>query len=411
VSLVFLGSAFGVIVTFARLPRRAWDVIYAEDGAVFLEDWLIRPSVALLWEPYDGYLHLIPRIISSGVSLLPAAWWALASTAGAGAVTGAVGALSSVAARHLIQSRFITFAVGLVPLILPFAGVEALGNLANVHWYMLYLAFWIMFVSSTGTCRPILWGVVMFAATTTEIQVVILLPILALLEWRHRGHHLHTLAGVGIGAVAQVVSVLATGHARGDGLGDIGSAAKGYLANVVLGSISGNQARISWIIEITGWWMPALALVLCLGISVVLLRTEPALRIAGASALLASAATWFLSFLINNYASLSYDVPPISLIRWGTGATLLLWAWLLITVEGLAQRGVAHRRVAGMLVALAIGVAAAGSPALVPRRDIGSTWGEQVAAARVLCRDGKVIELHQAPGDWAMRVPCHRVRS
>lgn len=38
--------------------------LYAEDGLLFVGDWANVSGAGLLIEPYQGYQHLLPRIVS-----------------------------------------------------------------------------------------------------------------------------------------------------------------------------------------------------------------------------------------------------------------------------------------------------------------------------------------------------------
>src|SRR5213595_197293 len=53
-----LGAA-GLSLT--RIPH-GLDIVYAEDGAVFLQDALTKSPLRAIATPYSGYLHLAPRL-------------------------------------------------------------------------------------------------------------------------------------------------------------------------------------------------------------------------------------------------------------------------------------------------------------------------------------------------------------
>ena len=48
----------------------AWNSIWAEDHEIFLPGALLHPWSSL-FQPYDGYLELLPRLIAEGVARLP----------------------------------------------------------------------------------------------------------------------------------------------------------------------------------------------------------------------------------------------------------------------------------------------------------------------------------------------------
>lgn len=61
----------GSVVLLARYAGKPpWEILYAEDGWVFLRGALEHSWGSVL-HPYAGYLQLVPRLIAEGVSWLP----------------------------------------------------------------------------------------------------------------------------------------------------------------------------------------------------------------------------------------------------------------------------------------------------------------------------------------------------
>src|SRR6476469_10199152 len=98
-------GAVGAIVACIRMPTAVAGWLYAEDGRTFIGDWLgtnepIKGDLSLLWMPYAGYQHLIPRLASGVITaLVPPAGWALAVNAIACMVVGSVAGLVFVFSR------------------------------------------------------------------------------------------------------------------------------------------------------------------------------------------------------------------------------------------------------------------------------------------------------------------------
>jgi len=69
-------------IAWIRMPSHVAGWLCVEDGSLFVGDWLRadarRTAWSVLWEPYGGYQHLIPRIASWLVTVtLPVSWWAV----------------------------------------------------------------------------------------------------------------------------------------------------------------------------------------------------------------------------------------------------------------------------------------------------------------------------------------------
>jgi len=62
-----------------RIPAAERDVVYAEDAEVFLLQGLERGPWHVLLEPYAGYQHLLPRILSALAQLGPLERYGLAA--------------------------------------------------------------------------------------------------------------------------------------------------------------------------------------------------------------------------------------------------------------------------------------------------------------------------------------------
>lgn len=94
----------GLLLTLLRRPTAlSTPGLYAEDGVVFLAQSLISGAGAIL-EPYNGYIHLLPRLVAGLATLLPLSWTPLVFTLCSALV--AVGSCSL-----LLSKRF----AGLIP--------------------------------------------------------------------------------------------------------------------------------------------------------------------------------------------------------------------------------------------------------------------------------------------------------
>jgi len=408
------GIALGVALTLMRLPRSTWDTLYAEDGREFLQAWVTSASPALLLTPYDGYLHLWPRILSGLVAFLPVGAWPMATIMVFGASVGLIGALSMIASRAVISSRLLRLLVLAVPMLLPFAGVEALGNLANLHWYFFYLAFWVCWSSPSSYGEALGWGAVLLVSVLTEIQLVFFAPVILFRAWRGTRHARTMLMGWMVGSAGQVLAYLASETTRTSrGLGDISSMWRGFLANVVLGTPIGHQPRVNRIVEVGGWLLPAMALLLLvISLAVAGVRSSRHGCIISAAAIIAFT-SWSFSFLINNYRGLDYAGVPFPLIRWGTGASLLLWAALLTAADAVVLSHPRAKKIVPPAAAILLLMSTFLSPASVSARHGAPSWADQIIQARAQCEQADNaqtnVSVRHAPEGWSISLPCERL--
>jgi len=180
-------GAVGAIIGWVRMPTAVAGWLYAEDGRTFIGDWLgtnqpDKGSLSLLWMPYAGYQHLIPRLASGVVvALVPPAGWALAINAIACLVVGAVAGLVFVFSRDVISFLPSRVVLGLLAVLTPMAGIEALGNIANLHWFLLYLTPWLLLATPRSTVGVWAMAALAFLSVATETQCAIFLPLVI---WR-----------------------------------------------------------------------------------------------------------------------------------------------------------------------------------------------------------------------------------
>ncbi|WP_157769017.1 hypothetical protein [Pseudarthrobacter sulfonivorans] len=165
-------------VAWLRLPEVTRGTIWAEDGTVFLRETVVIGPLASIGEPYAGYLHTIPRLISA-ISYLagPLESCAVLMSFFSCAVVASI----SVAVFHLsaalVDSREIRLMLALIPVFVPVGPLEVLGNAANLHWYMLWLVPWLLIYEPSRWKGKAVLLIVTFAAATTEIISGIFLPL------------------------------------------------------------------------------------------------------------------------------------------------------------------------------------------------------------------------------------------
>lgn len=214
VGLVVVGTAIALL----RTPRSMWNLLWAEDGAIFVSGALSDgPGVVLTG--YAGYLHLVPRLAAEIAVLFPLQVVPLAVTVLAAGIASLLACACFVFLETRIASLPLRFAVWIVCLALPTMAGDVANNLANLHWYLLVAAFCALLSRSRSAAFTVVQCVVVFAAATSSAIALLLIPF-ALVRWwlvpgrRSLAVSVAYLAGASLQFVTVLNGVLGTGPAR-----------------------------------------------------------------------------------------------------------------------------------------------------------------------------------------------------
>lgn len=186
--------AFAIVVTRVAVAG-ALDLLWAEDGAIFVEQ-AVHGGLAAVARPYAGYLHLVPRLLAVPIVALPASWYGVASVLAAAAGVGGVASVVFAVARPRLSAPEAA-AVGLIVAVVPAIALEAIGSIAHLQWFLLYAAVWIIV---TGDPR---FGWVLSLTAASSPLAIVLAPF-ASKWWKWYVP----------GMVAQVVTVLVASGSR-----------------------------------------------------------------------------------------------------------------------------------------------------------------------------------------------------
>lgn len=175
--------AAGVVLSLLRTKGfGAMDTVWAEDARIFYQGTTQHNFFNLLFTPYNGYLHLVPRVLVEIVRIFPLAWAAtVIAIMGALVTTGCALLIYRASRRHL-QHPALRIAVA-APVALPYIGqLELANNFACLHFLMLYTAFWMVIWNPVHRRMQILAAVVLFCTVSSDPVAGVFLP-LALLRW------------------------------------------------------------------------------------------------------------------------------------------------------------------------------------------------------------------------------------
>lgn len=177
-----------LLVLFSKgWERFFYSGIWAEDGSLFLAQafefgWL---SLSI---PYDGYLHLVPRIIALvstwlPVKLIPYFIVFTCYTIFACMIT----LFFTPPYRWVFRTRLFTFIAALLLLVTP-GQIEMLGNLTNLHWYLLFLLS-VLGLKDLETGYRVWEVIIALLCISTSGATLILLPLFVLrliIKWRQQ---------------------------------------------------------------------------------------------------------------------------------------------------------------------------------------------------------------------------------
>ena len=403
-----------LIIAWFRIPDDVTGQLYAEDGRTFFGDWLTHGGWSLLIEPYAGYQHLIPRLSSLLImTTLPVTWWAVATNLLACLLVAIAAALVFVYSRDVVTFWPSRVALGLLTVLTPIVGFEALGNLANLHWFLLYLCVWVLLATPRSTAGAIAMGVVALLCTATEPQCAIFLPLVI---WRiiQSRRTWPVMAGWLIGFAGQVATTLIAPRGVATQYPPVLSTIEGYVLNVGMTLGSNNPRMLGRVLLHLSWWPGFIwiaAILAFAGFGV--WKGSVTARIALVALLYGSVVSWTASFVLGSNPDFFYSeqipaqlaVP--NLIRWGTAAALMLVATIPVTVGIIAHRYPTWRRagaglLAGLLAIMVVNL-------IWIRPAIPPSWWTTVEQAQLQCPttpDGTVKVVTPPGPDWAVGVPC-----
>ncbi|MCU1528697.1 MAG: hypothetical protein JWP75_2460 [Frondihabitans sp.] len=232
--IVALIVVIGSVVSWLRLPAVTRSTLWAEDSRDFLSDALHQGALMPLFQSYAGYLQFVPRLIAGAtVTFVPVGQWAHSMAAGSCLVVACVAAAVLVCSRDLVPSVPARVALASLTVLVPTSPHEVLGNTANLHWYFLWLAPWLLLHRPRNRVEALLLGLLGLAGALSEIQMAWFAP-LVLWRWRDRSLmpvRVFTLVGI----AAQVTTTLLLPRQIARALPNSwASTAYGYLINCAM---------------------------------------------------------------------------------------------------------------------------------------------------------------------------------
>ena len=423
------------LAAWLRLPGLTRDTVWAEDGGVFLREALESRLFGGIFDPYDGYLHVLPRLLAE-ISLRSGGLEGYAERLAwlSCVCVGLVGvAVYTLSRPYVVWGAGRVF-LALIPALLPVGAFEALGNTANLHWYMLWLVPWLLLSRTQKPLQNAGLGVVAFVAAATEIQTVLFVPLVVLAL--RRGLQWGASAGLVVGLAMQFITLASFPRSvsRDAVPWDPASILIGWLIQGVLSVMQTSSSSIG-----SGWnyfggamlLIPVLFLAAVIAVSV---RQGRATLVAVVASVAASAAFWGAAQVFNNRAFMNYSLLTgsewlnFSYLRYAVAPSMFSLAALALVVGRvrfgpgdplLAAKAAESPRARPRIVGAAVLAVVLGLGYLpsYSTRAAGPSWSEQIAEARSACdADPALAEsaVSVAPRGWEFErvpLPCQRLRT
>jgi len=416
-----VAAAVGAVVAvtaWLRLDSRTRGVVWAEDGH-FLEQRLQSGPVGSVLEPYQGYLHVLPRTVVELAALLPLRDYAVAVTGLCCLSVGAVAALVYACSRDVLRGRTTRIALALVTVLTPTAA-EVLGNAANLHWFLLWLTPWVLLCRPTSTRQGWLLGAVLLAVALSEVQALYFVPLL-LVGFRDR-RRWPMAAGLLLGLAAQVAVLLGTGRsaaAADSGTPTVPDLVEGYGLHVFLQLWLPGSGGVGDVLVERGWLLVVLAsLPFLVALGALVLGGRAWKDRAVTAAVLVGAVVPFVAGLTLNFRDFfefaDLDLATLAVfapLRYALVPSMFVLAAAVAVADRLARAPGRARR--GLAATLLLGLGGLGVAHLDPGptgRSGFAGWASGVTSAERECRAGAAqVLVPQAPDGWEVEVDCARI--
>lgn len=424
--LAFLVATAATLLRQIGVPKVR--TIWAEDATIFAGCAYAHPTpAACLLEPYNGWIHVVPRLGAQLAVLAPPEALPLALASIAAIVTGLAAATVSVAVRNASESWVAGLLAGASLALTWQAGREVGGSVTNLEWILLAAAI-IVIVASWAGHRAGGADVALVVAAGLSTAFAPVLPALGVVGVALRRPRAGLI--VAAGALAAAVQVIAgltnTRTPPGQQPFDPAGALRFFARDVIdQGPFGAMRTPPGWAVAV------GVAVVGAIALARILLERRPASEPSGRTAVASDAAKAVLVSLGLVGTGVATFAATVVLQRAFnpryTYVAAVLLCCALVFSAALVGRGLANRlgaveqsirwaaRLALPIAAILLVVGFGRSFFLEARASNGPDVVAEYRAAATGCSVGAAsIRLPVSPvgGDaWAVEIPCDRVRS
>lgn len=405
-------GAFVASVAFLQLIPAGWarlDHLWGEDGARFMVDAVRFPTLRNLVTPYDGYLHTLPRLVAELVALLPLEWTAAAFTIIAAMLRALIALITFAASKAYIDSAPLRFALAALVIVLPAGNSEPLNNMSNLHWFLLYGAFWALLWRNAPRVPVALF--VFLAAVSSPLTFALAPIALVRLLLPRKEVPIAFLAGLAVQAVAMLFG---TRNPYSNDVVDPVQVLLASLLRVPVVMFTGSE-RVSQFYPAHGNLLIVVALLMAAVPMVAGLRFGD--RAGRALVLVAGAysVVLLIACLVLNWNHLLQVQLPDAVMRgqrYSIAPCLFLFTAIFVGLDTTPARTWDRMVVGGSRYLIGIAVVVSIFAHLRSPRTVlhGIPWDESLARARAECAAGAPeARLEHEPEGWFFVLPCRSV--
>jgi hypothetical protein len=171
-------NRLGTFAQVIRLPGdTAHNTIWAEDGSVFLNQAINQGILHAFTTPYSGYLHMVPRLLTTIAALLPLQWAAAIFGIGSALVVSLLGLFLYRATTGHVVSPALRLVLTAMFVAIPVVGFETEANAANLHFYFDFVVIWALLWRPQSRIANGLSTAVCFLAAGSDPVTLFALPI------------------------------------------------------------------------------------------------------------------------------------------------------------------------------------------------------------------------------------------
>jgi len=311
-------------------------VVWAEDGLFPL---CIEKAgfFTCLIDPFAGYLLFLPRVVAGLVELFPQSAWPLVTNLLAAGIAGLVSALSFVVMRRFGAGVVVSVVIGLLPVLAPIVGLEALNALGSMYMLLIFLCTLVVAFPSPALSHrwlPIILVALLFLLTSLTIPLAgILLGLIAIQALRRvislRATVIWVVA-IAIGLIAQVVTAATATVPRAMAMSweSVDSWTRGTIQGLLSywPGLTSDDVSVFGMTTVSPAPLTGALVVLALGILALVLLVRGGNRRVGIALLLLSGLAYGALPTIIGWASNRYFVIPALL--WGAALLVALDPWI-----------------------------------------------------------------------------------
>jgi hypothetical protein len=243
----------GALLSWARLPWPARKTVWAEDGRNFLGDFDELGFFGSLFNPHGGYLHVIPRLLAGAVASVDGQqYYSDLIALGSCVVVAGIAALVFVCSSAVTDWMPARLAIASITILVPTAPIEVLGNAANLHWYCLWAAIWLLLYIPRSVAGQIVLSLVALSFALTEITTAMLAPIVF---YRFKEIRLWPVRiAFLVGLLGQLIATLSAPRYLNPTPQSPSSLIAGYFIECVTSIFFASERTAGSFLAHTGWW-------------------------------------------------------------------------------------------------------------------------------------------------------------